>query len=308
MKRGSAIYFYIGKTLPLGTHIITVLAMDNLGAIRRSSPVHIEVQSDTNHNGIGDEWEMYYFGSLDENAAGDFDHDGLTNAEEWNLRVNPTVADTDGDGVSDGDEVHEHHTDPNQSDSDGDGLSDSWEINYGLDPLHDDSQIDTDGDGLTNAEELALGTVPNNPDTDGDGVFDAADGWPLHPQLAPARVPAVKYAVIDLGEGFATALNNHGDVVGTNGQSPLEAMLWKTGQPPVALGFLTGDSSAYRISAATAINDDGIVVGRATYSWDPVVGTDYPNPPIYNQLLTQFDHLQNITYGGTPTLSGGALA
>ena len=85
----------------------------------------MEVQADTDHDGIGDDWEMYYFGSLEESAARDFDHDGLTNAEEWALRVNPALADTDGDGVSDGDEVHEHHTDPNQTDSDGDGLSDS---------------------------------------------------------------------------------------------------------------------------------------------------------------------------------------
>ena len=286
----SAPYSFQWQNLPRGTRAITALAVDNLGAVRRSSPVHLEVQADTDHDGIGDEWEMSYFGSLEESAEGDFDHDGLTNAEEWASRVNPTLSDTDGDGVSDGDEVHVYHTDPTQTDSDGDGLSDDWEINYGLDPLHDDSQVDADNDGLTNAEELSLGTVPNNPDTDGDGVLDGTDGWPLHPQLAPARLPAVKYAVIDLGEGFAAALNNHGDVIGTNGQTPSEAMLWKIGQSPVALGFLTDDASAYRVSAASAINDDGIVVGRASYSWDPVVGTDYPDPPIYNQLLTRFDN------------------
>ncbi len=286
----AAPYTFLWQNLSIGTRSITALAVDNLGAVRRSPPVRMEVQADTNHNSIGDDWELYYFGSLDETAAGDFDQDGLTNAEEFALHLNPTQGDTDGDGVSDGDEVHLYHSNPLQTDSDGDGLSDGWEVTYGLDPLQADSQLDTDGDGLTNAEELALGTVPNNPDTDGDGVFDGADGWPLHPQLAPARLPAVKYAVIDLGEGYPNALNNHGDVVGQNGQTPSEAMLWKIGQPPLTLGFLTDDTSAYRVSAAYAINDDGVVVGRASYTWDPVVGTDYPNPPIYNQLLTRFDN------------------
>jgi len=34
------------------------------------------------------------------------------------------------------------------------------------------AQSDSDNDGLTNAEEIALGTDPNNPDTDGDGLKD----------------------------------------------------------------------------------------------------------------------------------------
>lgn len=35
-----------------------------------------------------------------------------------------------------------------------------------------DPEADDDGDGLTNAEEAALGTDPNNPDTDDDGISD----------------------------------------------------------------------------------------------------------------------------------------
>ena len=36
---------------------------------------------------------------------------------------------------------------------------------------------DRDGDGLTNEVEKRLGTDPNNPDTDGDGLLD---GWEVH--------------------------------------------------------------------------------------------------------------------------------
>lgn len=63
----------------------------------------------------------------------------------------------------------------NVQDSDGDGLSDAEEIGiYVTDPF----QSDTDNDGLTDGEEiLAYGTDPKNPDTDGDGILDGQEGF-----------------------------------------------------------------------------------------------------------------------------------
>lgn len=78
--------------------------------------------------------------------------------------------DTDGDGISDYDEIFVYGTDPLNPDTDGDGISDYDEIYvYGTDPLNPD----TDGDGLTDYEEVFVyGTDPLNPDTDGDGLSD----------------------------------------------------------------------------------------------------------------------------------------
>jgi arylsulfatase A-like enzyme len=45
-------------------------------------------------------------------AALDLDGDGLTNLEEYQNGTDPNDPDTDRDGVSDGEEVHEAHTDP----------------------------------------------------------------------------------------------------------------------------------------------------------------------------------------------------
>tara|TARA_Y100000310_G_scaffold341330_1_gene440137 strand:- start:976 stop:2574 length:1599 start_codon:yes stop_codon:yes gene_type:complete len=42
-----------------------------------------------------------------------------------------------------------------------------------------DNDDDWDNDGLSNRQELTLGTDPNDPDTDGDGVFDGEDPEPL---------------------------------------------------------------------------------------------------------------------------------
>ena len=66
-------------------------------------------------------------------------------AIEWKntTGIDPN-ADTDGDGLSDWDEVFRHGTDPNQADTDGDGLSDSAEVLAGANPL----DADEDGDGI----------------------------------------------------------------------------------------------------------------------------------------------------------------
>jgi hypothetical protein len=72
------------------------------------------------------------------NYGPDTDGDGLPDAMELLLGLNPNSADSDGNGVRDGDE-------------------------------------DVDRDGLTNFQEIINGTNPLNPDTDGDGVSDGVE-------------------------------------------------------------------------------------------------------------------------------------
>lgn len=69
--------------------------------------------------------------------------------------------DSDGDGLSDYDEIYIYGTDPLDPDTDGDGLTDYDEIFvYGTDPLNPD----TDGDGFTDGQEVEMGTDPLDPD------------------------------------------------------------------------------------------------------------------------------------------------
>ena len=130
----------------------------------------------------------------------DSDDDGLTDGQEIDLTgTDPNVADTDGDGTSDADEdpdgdgltnleevtgsendaFGDEPTDPLVADSDGDGLTDGEETSgsendgYGNEPTNPNA-ADTDGDQLTDSQEIDLtGTDPNEADTDGDGTSDA---------------------------------------------------------------------------------------------------------------------------------------
>jgi hypothetical protein len=66
----------------------------------------------------------------------DSDGDGLTDADEINIYgTNPLNPDTDGDGLTDGDEVNIYGTDPLNPDTDGDGYSDGDEVRGGYNPL-----------------------------------------------------------------------------------------------------------------------------------------------------------------------------
>ncbi len=103
-------------TLLEGVHTITATATDSLG---RTGSATLTVtsygSSDTDADGLADNWEFSNFGTLAETGSGDFDNDGLLNIDEFTLGTSPTLQDTDGDGLTDGDEVNLYGLDPNTS-------------------------------------------------------------------------------------------------------------------------------------------------------------------------------------------------
>ncbi|MEW6536816.1 MAG: RHS repeat-associated core domain-containing protein [Candidatus Auribacterota bacterium] len=74
---------------------------------------------------------------------GDIDYDGLTNNQEYLLGTNPCLADTDSDGLSDGQEVNTYHTNPLNPDTDFDGYPDNTDPDP-LDPNNPDEQNTTE--------------------------------------------------------------------------------------------------------------------------------------------------------------------
>lgn len=89
----------------------------------------------------------------------DFDRDGLTAAQEYELGTDPFDPDTDGDGLLDGFEHRYETLDPLSADTDGDGVV--------------DAQEDPDNETLVNIDEQAAGTSPLDADTDNDSLTDA---------------------------------------------------------------------------------------------------------------------------------------
>jgi hypothetical protein len=87
----------------------------------------------------------------------------------FEVTVADSLTDTDGDGLSDGEEICLVGSPPFVSDADGDGLLDGEEVSIGSDPLDPDS----DGDGWLDGEETPNPDAPL--DTDGDGSPNATD-------------------------------------------------------------------------------------------------------------------------------------
>ncbi len=123
---------------------------------------------------VPDSWLAFY-GITSQDGTDDLDEgsgDDLDNTGEFTAGTNPTLVDTDSDGLPDGAEVNDHFTDPLVADSDGDGLNDGDEVNtHGSDPLI----IDSDGDGFGDGYEVTNGSDP----ADAGSTPPQTAGWSL---------------------------------------------------------------------------------------------------------------------------------
>src|ERR1039457_1909317 len=170
-----------GTTYTTSNSAIASISADGLVTAGASGTVAIQASNDgasgivtvhvvpggASHGGIPDSWAIA--NGLDPNNPTmpfeDPDRDGLTNLQEYQLGTDPTKADTDGDGLSDGDEVNKYHTNPLLADTDGDGIPDGIEVQTGTNPLDKNSydlKKATASSVLTPAS-FSLGTSPLNP-------------------------------------------------------------------------------------------------------------------------------------------------
>lgn len=128
---------------------------------------------DTDEDGMPDVWEdaNAFSKTTAADATQDTDSDGLNNRGEFLAGTNPRDADSDNDGVRDGDEVIQSsdpllassrppffNAAPAGEDLNANGLSDVWELWSGAWSLT--PSADTDGDGMTNLAESRAGTDP----------------------------------------------------------------------------------------------------------------------------------------------------
>jgi hypothetical protein len=240
----------ITKGLSLGTHDITLTS--TVAGRMATSTITVHILHDGDGDGIPDEVEesMPLLDSGNpEDAMSDEDGDGISLASELlRFQTDPTKADSDNDGLTDGEEV-EKGSNPNGEDSDGDNVPD------GVDNCPDVSNNDqtiSDNDGLGDAcDNCPNMDNPGQEDDDHDGygnVCDAcADSDPSLPMDNTGCPPLIVEGDLD-GDGdvdssdvrvFATAFghlegdpeyypradfNQDGDVDGTDLEFYMELM------------------------------------------------------------------------------------
>lgn len=215
---------------------------------------------------------------------GDPDSDGLTNSEELGLGTDPNNADTDGDGVKDGDEVHRKvagaaaPTDPLKADTDGDGLNDGAEVTAGTDPL----LADTDGDGFSDAQEVFHGSNPK----------DAGS-------LPKITKPLVNLDATQLPEGALADWNNTGDLAGVFHGATAAPVTKVAGVKGVQFNgntdYYTGPNAPLWVTGNGSTTIEAWVFNPATadeetiFSWGRRGGPDGSN--------VSFNHGTNPTWG-----------
>ena len=92
-SNGTAIFDWPTALGQAGTYFITFSASD--GNHEDSQRVAIVVRSitDTDGDDMNDEWEMHHFGTLDRNGSQDFDHDNVSDRDEFLAGSDPTATD-----------------------------------------------------------------------------------------------------------------------------------------------------------------------------------------------------------------------
>jgi subtilisin family serine protease len=129
----------------------------------------------------------------------DADGDGLNHDLELSYGTSPTLADTDGDGLTDSQEIQLYGTSPTLADTDGDGLTDGQEVLvYSTNPNQSnkgDLAPRSHPDGVVNVADLLILTRfvenldPPSPqeltlaDANNDGVLDVRDILQMRQQL-----------------------------------------------------------------------------------------------------------------------------
>jgi hypothetical protein len=191
--------------------------VDMDGELRPGSARDIGVDQfiDSDSDELADQSELDYTGNLTTltGRTQDGDGDGLSNEGEYANATSPVLADTDGDGVSDGDEVLVHASNPLSTDTDLDDMPDGWEIAHGLSSTTANTFEDADGDRYPNVFEYAYSTDPGDRASTPTPTYVVnGSGGGTHTTISAALTAAIvangAYQIIGIAPGAYTGAAN----------------------------------------------------------------------------------------------------
>ena len=252
-----------GKTLMSGELPLTNnWTVDDLGLIVGENNIKVSLKYE---NGFEDSAEIKINNLCEKNMENldvdrnDDDEDGVLNFSEELYHTDPKNPDTDGDGLSDYDEMAVTGTDPKLNDTDKNGVEDSKE-DFDKDKISNYDEIyvnktdpniaDSDGDGFSDYDEIfTYKTSPTNRDSDAD---EANDFWEIKNGFDPNAAnkdfgdlnPPGKVIVNDDGAEITIAVDNaflNKNTPGYIGSDPYQIELGEASSTSITIPY---DASA----------------------------------------------------------------
>jgi hypothetical protein len=243
------------------------------------------------------------------------DEDGRGAMVQREVKSNPVNADTDGDGVCDGEESS-LRLDPRQPDTDGDGLTDFDEVNrWGSTPTN----VDSDGDAQGNpafydgAELRSFRTSPTLSDTDGDGRndFEELNQNATNPLVAEIPQPALDVIgrmqlqlSMQLANG-TTVVNAYTQRFESGSDTALARTSASATSKTVEESFLLSTSASVSYPFSASVEATGTVSGRETYVRETSRSVSQTSARDSQQT---FDTATSDAIRNEKTISGGTLS
>ncbi len=257
---------------------------------------------------LPDAWELQFFNSLTQTAAGDFDNDGYSNLAEHDAETNPASAAS------------------NPGDTDADGLPDAWEMTH-FKSLAQRGSDDFDGDGFANRQEFLAGTNPASnlsfPSGPAVNYVPIEDGDPNTSEFGYAGSSAInsvnfvrKALHTENGQQFiayyfrhATSASNTNNNRIVIGRRDLNASLWQLFFTPFTANAITDghDVASFGIDGAGYMHLSWGMHGDAFHysrSTAPVFGT---NAIVFGPDTTMTGRENTVTYPQWLRLPDGDL-
>ncbi len=198
----------MNKKTIIAAVLVSLIALAPLALPLTAKASTIDPNSDEDHDGLTyrQETQLYHSNPNKWDTDGDGWGDGQ---EVWN-GYSPLAGngarmknfDSDKDGLTDEQETTVYHSNPSKADTDNDGYTDGLEVKNGYSPIVANAvrmnNTDTDSDGLNDAQEVAVGTNLLSADTDSDGYNDHCEVYSGHNPLSRLTVKTNKYQKLAL--------------------------------------------------------------------------------------------------------------